>query len=47
MTVPYEDLKVSRELMDVANDPDIDIFVELIGGTELAFELIKTAMNNG
>lgn len=47
VTVPYEDLKVSRDLMDVANDPDIDIFVELIGGTELAFELIKTAMSNG
>lgn len=45
--VPYEGLKVSTDLLEVANDPDIDIFIELIGGTELAFELIKTAINNG
>jgi homoserine dehydrogenase len=32
---------------DVVNDPDIDIVVELIGGIEPAFDLIKTAIKNG
>jgi homoserine dehydrogenase len=45
--VPYEDLDVTSDLMEVANNPNIDVFVELIGGTELALELIKTAIGNG
>ena len=32
---------------DVVNDPEIQIVAELIGGTEPAFELIKTAIRNG
>lgn len=32
---------------DVVNDPDIQIVVELIGGVEPAFDLIKTAIKNG
>ncbi|MBO5436002.1 homoserine dehydrogenase, partial [bacterium] len=32
---------------DVVNDPDIDIVCELIGGVEPAFDLIKTAIQNG
>ncbi|MDR1327579.1 MAG: homoserine dehydrogenase [Heliobacteriaceae bacterium] len=32
---------------EVVNDPDIDIVVELIGGVEPAFDLIKTAIKNG
>ena len=45
--VPYEDLDVTTDLMEVANNPNVDVFVELIGGTELALELIKTAICNG
>lgn len=32
---------------DIVNDPDIQIVVELIGGIEPAFDLIKTAIKNG
>lgn len=38
---------VTDKPFDVVNDPDIDIVVELIGGLEPAFELIKTAISNG
>ena len=32
---------------EIAADPDIDILVELIGGVEPAFDIIKTAIENG
>ena len=31
----------------VVNDPEVNIVVELIGGTTLASELVKTALQNG
>lgn len=33
--------------LEVVNNPDIDIVCELIGGLEPAFDLIKTAIQNG
>jgi homoserine dehydrogenase len=33
--------------MDVARDPEVDILVELIGGTGVAFDLIKLAIAEG
>ncbi|MDG2457017.1 MAG: homoserine dehydrogenase [SAR86 cluster bacterium] len=45
--IPYDDIDVTTNLMDVANNPDVDIFVELIGGTDFAGELVKTAIKNG
>ncbi|ETD72921.1 homoserine dehydrogenase [Pelistega indica] len=38
---------VDNDLMTVVNDPDIDIVVELIGGTTLAKELVLKAIENG
>jgi len=38
---------VSRDIFEVANDPAVDILVELIGGTETALELVKLAVSNG
>ncbi len=38
---------VSREIFDVATNPEVDILVELIGGTTVARELILTAIENG
>jgi homoserine dehydrogenase len=38
---------VSRDIFDVARNPDIDIVVELIGGTDVAFELVMLALENG
>ena len=40
-------IRVSRELMDVANDPEIDVFVELIGGCDFARDLIEAAIDSG
>ena len=45
--ISYDDIDVTTNLMDVANNPDVDIFIELIGGTDLAGELIRTAIKNG
>lgn len=42
-----EGLNVSRDIFEVAKNPDIDILVELIGGIEVARELILTAIENG
>jgi len=43
----YGDAKVSRDVMDVARDPDVDVVVELIGGTTVARELVSLAIENG
>jgi homoserine dehydrogenase len=40
-------IRVSRDLMDVAKDPEVDVFVELIGGTDFARELIEVAIDAG
>ncbi len=39
--------KISRDIFDVVNDPDVDIVVELIGGFEPAKELVLQAIANG
>lgn len=38
---------VTRDIFDVANNPEIDILIELIGGTTVAKELVLTAIKNG
>lgn len=40
-------IKVSRDIFAVAADPDVDILVELIGGTDTARELVLQAIRNG
>lgn len=40
-------MKVSRDILAVANDPEVDILVELIGGTTAAKELVETALRAG
>ncbi|MDB2659259.1 homoserine dehydrogenase [Luminiphilus sp.] len=37
----------SRDVFDVARNPDVDILVELIGGTTVARELVREAINQG
>ena len=44
---PVGDTRVSRDIFDVARDPDIDILVELIGGTTVAKELVEEAIRAG
>ena len=41
------DLDITTDPMAVVNNPDIDIVVELIGGTSLAKELVLKAIANG
>jgi homoserine dehydrogenase len=38
---------VTRDVFDVANNPDVDVLVEVMGGIDVAKELILTAINNG
>ena len=42
-----ENVKLSRDIFAVVDDPDIDIVVELIGGTTVAKELVLKAIANG
>ncbi|MDP2878020.1 MAG: homoserine dehydrogenase, partial [Sulfuricella sp.] len=41
------ELEITADPMEVVNSPDIDIVVELIGGTTLAKDLILKAIANG
>ena len=40
-------VKVSRDIFDVARDPDVNILVELIGGTTTAKDLVLEAISHG
>ena len=40
-------VKVSRDIFDVTTDPDVDVVVELIGGTTVAKDLVSKAIENG
>jgi homoserine dehydrogenase len=44
---PTGETAVSRDIFEVVTDPDIDIVVELIGGTDTALELVRQAIANG
>lgn len=44
---PLDQVPVSRDIFDVAKNPDVDILVELIGGTTVAKELVLEAIANG
>ena len=41
------DTRVSRDIFEVARDPEVQILVELIGGTTVAKELVEEALGNG
>ncbi|MDP1707493.1 MAG: homoserine dehydrogenase [Gammaproteobacteria bacterium] len=40
-------ITLTDQPLEVVNDPDIDIIVELIGGTDLALDLVSRAIANG
>jgi homoserine dehydrogenase len=44
---PTFDVPVHRDLLEVARAEDVDVLVECIGGTELAKELVETALRSG
>lgn len=39
--------RVSNQIADVVNDPQIDVVVELMGGIDDAFQAVMTAIENG
>ncbi|MBR1754737.1 homoserine dehydrogenase [bacterium] len=39
--------KLTTDVMSVAQNPDIDILIEVIGGVNPAFDIIKTALESG
>jgi homoserine dehydrogenase len=41
------DIALYTDPYEIVNDPEIDIVVELMGGVEEAFEVVKTALQNG
>ena len=41
------DIEVVRDIFEVAKNPEIDVVVELIGGTTVAYDLVMTALQNG
>lgn len=43
----YSDISLSDNVMDILDDPEIDIIVEVMGGIEPARTYIITALNNG
>ncbi len=40
-------IRVSRDIFEVARDPDVQVLVELIGGTTVARELLEVAIVSG
>jgi homoserine dehydrogenase len=40
-------IKISSDIFAVADDAEVDILIELIGGTDAAYELVKRAIANG
>ncbi len=40
-------VRISADPMEVVNDPEVDVIVELIGGTTLAKSLVQRAIANG
>ena len=41
------DIKLSDNPYDIVNDPEIDVVVELMGGIEEPFKVVKAALQNG
>ena len=44
---PTEDIKLTTDPLEVVNAPEVDVIVELIGGYELARDLVMRAIANG
>ena len=47
LAVELGDVKTTKDVFDVVNNPDIDVIVELIGGYTIAKEVVMTAIKNG
>ena len=45
--VPYEEINVTTNLMEVATNPEVDVLVEVVGGVDFSYELVTTALKEG
>lgn len=45
--LPLDGIETSTDIFEVASNPAVDIVVELIGGTDVAYELVMEAIANG
>lgn len=45
--VQFGNVPVTRDVLEVVRNPDVDIVLELIGGTDIARELVLEAIANG
>ncbi len=43
----FDETILTDDAFQVVNDPDIDVVIEVAGGVNPAFDLLKTAINNG
>jgi len=43
----YTGITISQDLLEVTRDPNVDVVVELIGGYDLAKEIVMSAIENG
>ena len=42
-----KNIAVTNNILDMASSSDVDIIVELVGGIDASYELLKNAINNG
>ncbi|PCH60268.1 MAG: homoserine dehydrogenase, partial [SAR86 cluster bacterium] len=47
MDLDTQQIKTSNDIFAVANDPEVDILVETIGGIDIALKLVLQAIDNG
>ncbi len=45
--LPLDGIKVSADLLDIVKQDDVDIVIEVIGGTTLAHDIVMTAIQHG
>lgn len=45
--VPFNGINVTKDLKEVATNPNVDVLVEVIGGVDFAHELVITAIKEG
>ncbi|MDV6235585.1 homoserine dehydrogenase [Leptospira ellisii] len=43
----FPDCKLESDYRNVVNDPEIDLVLELVGGTDVAYSIVENALQNG
>ncbi|PKA02956.1 hypothetical protein CH375_19890, partial [Leptospira ellisii] len=46
-TFDFPDCKLESDYRNVVNDPEIDLVLELVGGTDVAYSIVENALQNG